>query len=316
MDAAERTPADAWLDQGAPWPGRAVLSVVICLLVLMAGQVLFAVLAAVGLVASNAEALMAEGDPNAVAMAAITWLTRGAPFETLILISYAGAFALTFWLFLRLHVRWAKGTLAGLINGLGRFRWREAVLAAVLFGGVSLATFIPAQQFGLLPKENGVSLPERPVWLWVGVLAILPAFVAMQILWEELAFRGALVQAAARRSRNTLWLVLIGGVPFGLVHITGLEEMLFATLFGVVATWVSLKRGGIEMAVGAHFINNLIGLVATDALTRPPGPFLEVDGALLALALVPMSALAGLAWALPQDRAAAAGPVAPAAPSD
>jgi membrane protease YdiL (CAAX protease family) len=316
MDAAERTPVDDWLDQGAPWPGRAVVAVVICLIVLMVGQVLFAALAAVGLVAANAEALLAEGDANAVAMAAIAWLTTGAPFETLILISYAGAFALTFWLFLLLHRRWAKGSTASLINGLGRFRWREAILAAAAFGLVSLATFIPAQHFGILPAEEGIGLPERPLWLWIGVIAILPAFVAVQILWEELAFRGALVQAAARRSRNTAWLVLIGGAPFGLVHITGVEEMLFAALFGMTATWVSLKRGGIEMAVGAHFINNLIALVATDALTRQPGPFLEVDAALLALALVPMAALAGLAWALPQDQAASAGPAVRASPSD
>lgn len=316
MDAAERIPADDWLDQGAPWPGRAVVAVVICLIVLMVGQILFAALAAVGLFAANAEALLAEGDANAVAMAAIAWLTTGAPFETLILISYAGAFALTFWLFLRLHRRWAKGSTAGLINGLGRFRWREAILAAAAFGLVSLATFIPAQHFGILPAEEGIGLPERPMWLWIGVIAILPVFVAIQILWEELAFRGALVQAAARRSRNTTWLVLIGGVPFGLVHITGVEEMLFAALFGMTATWVSLKRGGIEMAVGAHFINNLIALVATDALTRQPGPFLELDAALLALALVPMAALAGLAWALPQDQAASAGPAVRASPSD
>ena len=316
MDVAERTPADAWLDQGAPWPGRAVVAIVICLIVLMAGQILFAVLGAIGLVAANAEALLAAGEPNEVAMAAIAWLIEGPPFETLLLISYAGAFALTCWLFLRLHKRWAKGSLAGMINGLGRFRWRECVLAGLAFGAVSLATFIPAQHFGILPAEEGLGLPERPIWLWFGVLAILPAFVAIQILWEELAFRGALVQAAARRSRNTLWLVLIGGLPFGLVHITGLEEMLFATLFGMVATWVSLKRGGIEMAVGAHFINNLIALAATDALTRPPGPFLEVNAALLALALVPMAALAGLAWALPQDQAASAGPAVPASPSD
>jgi membrane protease YdiL (CAAX protease family) len=316
MDTAERTPADVWLDQGAPRPGRAVGTILICLVVLMLAQVLFVALAAVGLFAVNAEALLAAGDINAVAVAAIGWLTKGPPFETMILLSYAGAFSLTLWLFLRLYTRWAKGTPAGLINGVGRFRWREAGLAAGLFGVVSLATFIPAQQFGILPAEDGVGLPDRPVWLWVGVLAILPAFVAMQILWEELAFRGALVQAAARRSRNTLWLVLIGGLPFGLVHITGLEEMLFAAMFGMVATWVSLRRGGIEMAVGAHFINNLIALVATDALTQPPGPFLEVNAALLGLALVPMASLAGLAWALPQDQAAADDPAVRAAPSD
>lgn len=304
MDAQQRTPADAWLDQGAPWPGRTVVNIVICLIVLMAGQVLFAGVGAAALFAANAQTLLAAGPPDAVALEAIAYLTTGAPFETLILISYAGAFALTFWLFARLHVRWAKGALGGLVNALGRFRWRECLIAGAVFGAVSLATFLPAQFFGLLPAEEGIGLPERPVWLWVGVIAILPAFVAIQILWEELAFRGALVQAAARRSRNTAWLVLIGGVPFGLVHITGVEEMLFAALFGMTATWVSLKRGGLEMAAGAHFINNLIALVATDALTRQPGPFLEADAVLLALALVPMAALAGLAWALPQDQAA------------
>jgi len=93
----------------------------------------------------------------------------------------------------------------------------------------------------------------------------------IQTTSEEIFFRGYLVQAGSLISQNTIFLALFSGVLFTLPHIGNPEVssntavvLLSYFVLGVFLTWISIKDGSIELAIGLHAANNLFaGLVIT-----------------------------------------------------
>lgn len=206
---------------------------------------------------SNAVAVM---DLPAPALLTVTML----PFSGVIL---------AIWLALRfLHRR----PFQSLIAPAGRFRWRLfftsalfwLVLSALMDGVLSLLqpgnyrwTFDPAAFFSFLPFA----------------LVLTP----IQIAAEELLFRGYLMQGIGARARS-IWLpLLVPAVFFTILHLSNPEVAEYGAdwtvpmylLMGLLLGWVTLRSGGLELALGWHLANNwYAGIFVTfpaSAITTP-----------------------------------------------
>ncbi len=100
---------------------------------------------------------------------------------------------------------------------------------------------------------------------------LLPALILIpiQTSTEELFFRGYLLQALGLKIRNLPLLALLSGFFFALPHIFNPEVsvsfwpvMGSYFLTGAFTAWITLRDGGLELALGMHAANNLYALIA------------------------------------------------------
>jgi hypothetical protein len=99
-------------------------------------------------------------------------------------------------------------------------------------------------------------------------------FTAIQTTTEELFFHGYIVQGASRIWTNRVFLALVSAVIFTLPHLLNPEAIaggwltVFLNYFlapGLVWVVVSLIDGTTELAIGAHFANNIFGFLVVNA---------------------------------------------------
>ncbi|MFH0884398.1 MAG: CPBP family intramembrane glutamic endopeptidase, partial [Candidatus Micrarchaeota archaeon] len=161
-----------------------------------------------------------------------------------------------------------------------------------------------AVSFLLEPSSFALSLEPERLLLFAPLYAI---FTIIQTSSEELLFRGYLLQAFGRAVRNPLMAAFLSSSLFMLVHLGNPEVsngfLVTSAYYFIVGYWlclVTLKDGGLELALGAHAANNLFILLLnyeTSALEIVPSVFKMTgtgfDDMALSLALfVVMSAAA------------------------
>jgi hypothetical protein len=164
--------------------------------------------------------------------------------------------------------RWRPGWVASVRPGL---RWRWMLTAA----GVTLLVFGPlTAAFVLLSGDAGSPEVNAAVLLLV-VLLTTP----LQAAGEEYLFRGWLSQAVgslfSRAVVGAVVAALVSATVFAFAH--GQQDpWLFADrfAFGLVASWLVWRTGGLEAAIAVHAVNNVVAFVVTillgqllDALT-------------------------------------------------
>ena len=163
-----------------------------------------------------------------------------------------------------LVTRWLHGRpVATLVGPERRLNWRRIGVGALLWLVLAgLATLVDAL---LRPGQymvNPAFLQNLPLLL-VGLFLI-----PLQTSAEEVFFRGYLLQATGRLTRNVWMLSVINGVVFTLPHLANPETEGNAVLaglnwfvFGFFATIITLRSGSLDYALGIHAVNNLFGLI-------------------------------------------------------
>ncbi len=125
----------------------------------------------------------------------------------------------------------------------------------VLLGGLG--------QYLLYPDTFSFNSDLKTFAIFVPIALVL---TAIQTTTEELFFRGYIVQGASLISSNRLFLAIVSAVIFTLPHATNPESQeggwigMFLGLFvgtGLLFAIVSLIDGTTELAIGAHFANNI-----------------------------------------------------------
>ncbi len=100
---------------------------------------------------------------------------------------------------------------------------------------------------------------------------LLPALILIpiQTSTEEIFFRGYLLQALGLKIRNLPLLILLSGLFFALPHLSNPEVsqnfwLVMSSYFitGVLASGITLRDHGLELALGMHAANNLFALLA------------------------------------------------------
>jgi uncharacterized protein len=219
-------------------------------------------------------------------------------FFAFFLVPFAVGF-FTLWLCIRLFH--AKPFLS-VLTGRPRFDWRRASIAfAVWFILVSAGTF------AFLPAGSYTFHFEASAF-WP-LLLIALALIPIQGAFEEIFFRGYLMQGISLLSKNKIVPLIAVTALFTLVHIAnpefsedhlriGMTYLSIAALFGLTA----VMDDGLEAPCGIHAANNIFGAVVlrpdtnstfvTDSLFTAPfapllnlSPYLDVATALLAFGI-------------------------------
>jgi membrane protease YdiL (CAAX protease family) len=175
-----------------------------------------------------------------------------------------------------------KRPLRSLVTGRDSVNWRRigigflAWLALILLG--MLVEF-------LVSRDSLTFTFDARIFIPFTVLAIL--ITPIQTTAEELFFRGYIVQAGSLINRSWIFLSIWSGVLFALPHILNPEVsanfavvMLTFFVLGAFLTWISLKDGSIELAIGVHAAQNLAALLLVtfpDSALPSPAIFTTPD---------------------------------------
>ena len=164
--------------------------------------------------------------------------------------------------------------------------------------------FVPMMVLNLLVSlldSDGIKM-TTDIGGWLRLVVVVLALVWMQTTAEELYFRGYLMQWVSLLSRNKWGIAVASGLLFTVPHLAnpevtsqgGLDALVMSSIYfttGFGLGWVSAVSGTIELAIGAHWINNVMSFllvspeesVATGALFSDSSPdvYLAAAGNLL-----------------------------------
>ncbi|MDR1517848.1 MAG: CPBP family intramembrane metalloprotease [Dysgonamonadaceae bacterium] len=201
-------------------------------------------------------------------------MTNGMPDFSSISISSSGSLAMMLFVFAVMLLTFAllvkplhRRTLAETINGRKKIRWRRIYMGMLVWGAISIAAMVVS--YALSPQD--FEWQFRP-WQFLVLLLVVVALLPFQTTCEEVLVRGYLSQGLGAWTRNR-WLVLaIPSLLFALMHGANPEIKEFGfwlmmpqyLVMGLFFGLISILDDGIELAIGAHLINNgLAALVTT-----------------------------------------------------
>lgn len=151
-------------------------------------------------------------------------------------------------------------TFKATINGTGVFRWDRFFISGLVWLVLSALYLF----FYLKTDPSNFTLTNTSGTL---ILLIIISFmlVPFQAAFEEVLFRGYLMQGFAALVRNRWFPLLMTSLLFGLMHAFNpeVEEFGFFTmmpqyvLFGLIFGIITILDDGIEAAMGAHSANNI-----------------------------------------------------------
>jgi membrane protease YdiL (CAAX protease family) len=124
----------------------------------------------------------------------------------------------------------------------------------------------------LMEAINYMVAPDNYVFRWSGgsffvLLFISLVFLPIQTSFEELFFRGYLMQGMAFFARNKWIPILASSIIFGLVHGTNPEVakygfwtmQVYYILAGLFLAMITVLDDGLELALGVHAATNIAG---------------------------------------------------------
>ena len=113
---------------------------------------------------------------------------------------------------------------------------------------------------------DGISFNRQ----WTDILLYLPIailVVPLQVLAEELFFRGYLLQAMSVATKRFIVRITVPALAFALLHYGNAEvqnaaipAMAYFVIFSLYITWVTTQVSGISAAVGFHLVMNVFAL--------------------------------------------------------
>ena len=151
-------------------------------------------------------------------------------------------------------------SLMNVINGTGSFRWKNLFISSAVWtilSAVYLFAYLKADPSNFTLNNTTISL----IILVVISLTMIP----FQAAFEEIIFRGYLMQGFAVLFRNRWLPILLTSILFGLMHSLNPEVKDFGflimmpqyILFGLIFGIITIIDDGIEAAMGAHTANNI-----------------------------------------------------------
>lgn len=166
------------------------------------------------------------------------------------------AFFTIVWIIRPLHNR-SFGTV---VNGGRKVRWGRMMLSAFIWAGMSGLWLL----YSVRNDPGNFSLNNTSGTLLI--LAVLSlVLIPFQAAFEEILFRGYLMQGFAVLARNRWVPIVVTSLLFGLMHSLNpeVQEYGFLTMmpqyvfFGLVFAVLTMLDDGIEIAIGAHAANNV-----------------------------------------------------------
>jgi len=150
-------------------------------------------------------------------------------------------------------------SLGTVINGNKKFRWSRFLIAAGVW--TIIAALYLIINIKIDPTNFSLNNVSRSI---IPIILISLFLLPFQASFEEILFRGYLMQGFTVLFRNRLFPLLMTSVLFGLLHVMNPEvkEFGFFTMmpqyvvFGIIFGIITILDDGIEAAMGAHSANN------------------------------------------------------------
>jgi len=151
-------------------------------------------------------------------------------------------------------------TLKETINGTGTFRYDRFLIAGLIW------LILSALYLFIYLKTDPENFTLKDSYGTLAMLIIISLlFVPFQAAFEEVLFRGYLMQGLAVLTKNRWFPLLTTSILFGLMHAFNPEVEEFGffimmpqyILFGLIFGAVTILDDGIEAAMGAHAANNI-----------------------------------------------------------
>ncbi|WP_099826959.1 CPBP family intramembrane glutamic endopeptidase [Oceaniglobus indicus] len=219
--------------------------------------VVIVIVCAMAWVAGLLAAIWLDGEGGAVMAFAQDLGAPETPVATLVLLATFIAMALGPVVAVRLLHDRRPGTLFGPRARVRRdFVTSAAVVFAIYGAGIAFWLLGERPEAGLAPG------------LWLLLLPLGLAGIAVQTMAEELIFRGYLMQQLAARFRSPAVWFILPALAFGAMHYdpstAGENWWLIVgstTLFGLIAADLTVRTGSLGAAWGFHFANNVVALL-------------------------------------------------------
>jgi len=182
----------------------------------------------------------------------------------LLLFSYVVALLGIYFVVRFLH----KQTLISIITGRTKIDWKRVMFSFSLWTIVTVV--ITLVDYYLHPSNFEINFQLFPFLI---LLVIGTLLIPIQTTVEELVFRGYLMQGFANLSKNRWFPLVMTSTIFGLLHIFNPEVAKLGNLImvyyigtGLFLGIITLMDDGMEIALGFHAANNLIGalLITSD----------------------------------------------------
>ncbi len=146
------------------------------------------------------------------------------------------------------------------INGTQKVRWNRFFFGFASWG--ALMAFYYVADYVINPSNFVL---QFDLYSFIPLVAISLLMLPVQTSFEELAMRGYLAQGIGALTKSRWLALLIPSVFFGLLHYGNPEVKEYGflimmpqyILIGLVFGFVSILDDGIELAMGAHAVNNI-----------------------------------------------------------
>jgi membrane protease YdiL (CAAX protease family) len=182
----------------------------------------------------------------------------------LLLFSYVVALGGVYFAIRFLH----RQTFISIITGRKKIDWKRVLFSFLIWSAFTIVSTLVT--YYLNPSDFEINFQPVP-FLILLVIAVL--LVPIQTSVEELIFRGYLMQGFANLARNKWLPLLLTSTIFGLLHLSNPEVsklgniiMIYYIGTGLLLGIMTLMDDGMELALGFHAANNLIGalLITSD----------------------------------------------------
>ncbi len=174
-----------------------------------------------------------------------------------------------------------KRSLIAVINGTNSFRWNRMLISALvwaIFSAIYLFAYMKTDPSNFSLNNTGKTL--------IPLIIISVVCIPFQAAFEEIIFRGYLMQGFTVMVNNRFFPLIMTSLLFGLMHGMNPEVRDFGfwtmipqyVLFGVIFGIMTVLDDGIETAIGAHAANNafLCIMVTNDSSAlQTPAVFLQ-----------------------------------------
>lgn len=170
--------------------------------------------------------------------------------------------------------------LKGIINGGSKIRWNHIWTGFALWGLFVIGSFLVTYAYN---PENIIFQFDAKKFIPLLLITIL--MIPFQTSFEEVTFRGYLMQGIATKTHSRIWATIVVAVIFGLMHSANPEVKEFGfflampqyILMGLLFGIITILDDGIEVALGIHAANNMLtALVYTNKSSAFQTPSLFV----------------------------------------
>lgn len=197
----------------------------------------------------------------------------------LVVFPFILSFFAMLWIIKPLHNR-SAGTV---INGGRKVRWGKMMFSAFVWIAISSLWLL----YSVRNNPGNFTLNNTTSTLLV-LAALSVLLIPLQAAYEEILFRGYLMQGFAVLARNRWVPIVVTSLMFGLMHSLNPEvkEYGFLTMipqyifFGLVFAVLTMFDDGIELAIGAHAANNVflsVFLTHKDSALQTPAMYEQLE---------------------------------------